>query len=74
MRYVMAAVAVVTCPCHLPLLIAALSGTALGAMLLEHSGWAVLVLTALFVGSAGAAARLFARAGSPPQRVREPRA
>jgi mercuric ion transport protein len=67
-RYLMAAVAVVTCPCHLPILIAVLSGTALGALLFEHLGWTVLVLTVLFVGSAWAALRLFSKAGSPPAR------
>jgi mercuric ion transport protein len=71
-RYLMAAVAVVTCPCHLPLLIVALSGTALGAVLFEHWGWTVLAFTALFVGSAWAAVRLFSKTGSPPAREKVP--
>ncbi|MBI2455710.1 MAG: mercury resistance protein [candidate division NC10 bacterium] len=68
----MAAVAVVTCPCHLPILIAVLSGTAVGALLLEHWGWAALTLTALFVGSGWAAVRLFSKAGSSPEREKAP--
>lgn len=72
MRYLMAAVAVATCPCHLPILIVVLSGTAVGAVLLEHWGWAVLTLTALFVGSAWAAVRLFSKVGSPTSREKAP--
>ncbi len=70
MRYVLAAVAVVTCPCHLPILLAVLGGTALGAALAQHLGVAQAVLTVLFVSSAWAAVRLFARersAGGPGQ-------
>jgi mercuric ion transport protein len=35
-RYLMAALAIVTCPCHLPVLLVLLGGTALGAVLSEH--------------------------------------
>lgn len=72
MRYLMAAVAVVTCPCHLPILLLVLSGTAVGALLVEHWGWTVLVLTVLFAGSAWAAVRLFSKAGSPLAREKAP--
>lgn len=41
--------AVLTCPCHLPILIALLSGTMVGAFVTEHEGIALLVLLALFV-------------------------
>ena len=71
MRYLMAAAAVVTCPCHLPILIAVFSGTALGALLVEHWGWPVLSLTALFVGSMWAAVHLFSKARSSPEREKE---
>lgn len=61
MRYVMAALAVVTCPCHLPILLAVLGGTALGGVLSEHPGLAVIALTVLFVTSAWSAVHLFSR-------------
>ena len=51
--------AVLTCPCHLPILIA-LSGTMVGAFVTEHEGIALLVLLALFVF-----ALLNAGAGTP---------
>lgn len=55
----MAAVAVVTCPCHLPILLAVLAGTTAGAALSEHVGLALVAMTVLFVASAWAAIRLF---------------
>jgi mercuric ion transport protein len=61
MRYLMAAVAVITCPCHLPILAAVLGGTALGAGITEHLGITLAVLTALFIASAWSAVRLFSR-------------
>ena len=41
--------AVVTCPCHLPLLLAALAGTSVAAILSRYVGLAVLALTLIFV-------------------------
>lgn len=64
MRYVMAAVAVITCPCHLPILLLALAGTGFGAALKDHLGLAVIAFTLVFVVSAWAALRLFTREGS----------
>ena len=61
MRYVMAAVAVITCPCHLPILLAVLTGSALGAVVQEYMVLSVLALTALFLASAWSAIRLFSR-------------
>lgn len=61
MRYLVAALALVTCPCHLPILVVLLGGTALGAALSEHIGVALVAFTALFLLSAWAAVRLFAR-------------
>ncbi len=43
------ALAALTCPCHLPVLLLALSGTAAGAFVSQHMGVAVAVLVALFV-------------------------
>lgn len=57
----MAAIAVITCPCHVPILAAVLGGTVLGATITEHLGIAVAVLTALFMASAWSAVRLFSR-------------
>lgn len=70
MRYLMAAVAVLTCPCHLPLLAAVLAGTALGGVLTEHMGIALAVLAVLFVASAWSAVRLFSREPKMPRSVR----
>jgi mercuric ion transport protein len=57
LTYLWAALAVLTCPCHIPILVAVLSGTALGAFLSEHFAVAFLALTVLFFVSAGAAVR-----------------
>lgn len=63
--------AVVTCPCHLPLLLAVLGGTALGAALSEHMMIAIVAFTILFVLSASAALHLFSRQ-QPDGRESEP--
>jgi len=47
--YLFTALALVTCPCHLPIWIALLAGTTAGAYLSEHWGIAALALTGLFV-------------------------
>jgi mercuric ion transport protein len=62
----MAAIAVLTCPCHLPILLVVLGGTALGAVVSEHLGLAVIALTVLFVTSAWTAVSLFSRARREP--------
>ena len=43
--YLWGALAVLTCPCHLPILAAVLAGTTAGAFLGEHWGVAALALT-----------------------------
>lgn len=70
MRYLMTAVAVLTCPCHLPLLAVVLAGTALGGFLTEHMGIALAVLAVLFIASAWSAVRLFSRDPKTPRSVR----
>ena len=40
--------AALTCPCHLPVLALLLSGTAVGAVIAQHMGLAVLAGLALF--------------------------
>ena len=58
MTYFVGAIAVLTCPCHLPILLLLLSGTAAGAFLSENLGLAVLVLLPIFLLSAIATWRL----------------
>jgi mercuric ion transport protein len=53
--YLWGALAVLTCPCHLPILAIVLAGTTAGAFIGEHWGIAALTLTGLFVLSVAAA-------------------
>lgn len=64
MTYFTGAIAVLTCPCHLPILLVLLSGTAAGAFLSENLGLAVLVLLPLFLLSAFATWRLLDKSDS----------
>lgn len=54
-------VAVAACPCHLPILIGVLAGSAAGAALERHWAWALLGLGALFLVSALQAWRAWAQ-------------
>jgi mercuric ion transport protein len=56
--YVMGTLAVLTCPCHLPVLLLLLSGTAAGAFLSENIGLVALLLLPVFLLSAIATWRL----------------
>jgi len=47
--YLLLGLAVVTCPCHLPLLLAVLAGTSVAGVLSQYVGLAVLALTLIFV-------------------------
>jgi mercuric ion transport protein len=47
--YLPLGLAVVTCPCHLPLLLAILAGTSLAGVLSQYLGLAFLTLTLIFV-------------------------
>ncbi len=47
--------ALITCPCHVPLLALALSGTAAGALLAAHFDEAVMLFSVLFLLSLCAA-------------------
>jgi mercuric ion transport protein len=49
--YLLLAVAALTCPCHLPLLLAILAGTALAGALREHFVVAFVVLAIVFIVS-----------------------
>ena len=57
--YLFAALALVTCPCHLPIWIAVLAGTTAGAFLSEHWVISALALTGLFVLSLARVLRVF---------------
>jgi len=57
------ALAVITCPCHLPVLAVLLSGTALGALLREHFTSTLVLFSALFLWSLWAATRALSATG-----------
>ena len=57
--YVWGALAVLTCPCHLPILAIVLAGTTSGAFIGENLGIAALTLTGLFVLSVTRLLRVF---------------
>ncbi|MFQ6023844.1 MAG: broad-spectrum mercury transporter MerE [Acidiferrobacterales bacterium] len=56
--YLYALLAVVTCPCHLPVFAVLLSGSAVGAFLSDHFGTALTIFSLLFVFSLAAALRV----------------
>ncbi|MEE9596716.1 MAG: broad-spectrum mercury transporter MerE [Acidiferrobacterales bacterium] len=56
--YVYALLAVVTCPCHLPIFALLLSGSAMGVFLSDHFGTALIIFSLLFVFSLAAAVRV----------------
>ena len=58
MFYFTAFLAVLTCPCHLPILLRLLSGTAAGAFLQENTAVAVGLLLPVFLLSGFSAWRL----------------
>lgn len=58
-RLPVGALAVLTCPCHLPILAIVLAGTTAGAFIGEHWGIAALTLTGLFVLSVTRLLRAF---------------
>ncbi len=59
--YLWGALAVLTCPCHLPILAAVLAGTTAGAFIGAHWGVAAIALTGLFVLSVVRVLRAFKR-------------
>ncbi len=59
--YTWGVLAVLTCPCHLPLLAAVLAGTSVGAFVGDHWGVAALALAGLFVLSVTRVLRIFGR-------------
>jgi mercuric ion transport protein len=59
--YIWGALALLTCPCHLPLLAVALAGTSAGAFVSAHWGVAAVALAGLFVLSVSRVLRGFGR-------------
>lgn len=57
------ALAALTCPCHLPIVLLALSGTAAGALVSQHKSIAVVVLLTLFALSLTRTLRAFQSPG-----------
>ena len=57
--YLWGALAVLTCPCHLPILAIVLAGPTAGAFIGEYWGIAALTLTGLFVLSVTRLLRAF---------------
>jgi mercuric ion transport protein len=55
--YLYATLAVVTCPCHLPILVLLFSGSAMGAFLTDHFATALTILSLLFIFSLALAVR-----------------
>ena len=49
LTYFMGALTILTCPCHLPILLVLLSGTAAGAFLSANLGMAILILLPVFL-------------------------
>lgn len=48
-HYISLGIAVITCPCHLPLLLVILAGTAVGGWLHQHTLLVLVVLLGIFV-------------------------
>ncbi|MFQ5893528.1 MAG: mercury resistance protein [Nitrospinota bacterium] len=49
--YLLLGLAVVTCPCHLPILLVVLAGTGLAGALSQYFGLAFLALSVIFAAS-----------------------
>jgi mercuric ion transport protein len=59
--YWLALVAALTCPCHVPILVLALSGTSAGALLADYTVAPLALMTIAFVLSLRAALRALNR-------------
>lgn len=63
--YLLAATALIACPCHLvfvlPLALGLLGGTALGAALAANTGWVIAAATVYFAGALAGGIYLISR-------------
>lgn len=64
-RWSRALAAALSCPCHLPILVIALSGTAAGALLADYMAAAVAIMVIVFVVSLRGALRGFGEHDRP---------
>jgi mercuric ion transport protein len=70
-RYFLFGLAFVTCPCHLPILLAVLAGTGLAGALSQYFGLAFLALSVVFVASLSLGMRSLKEAERRPPALRE---
>lgn len=70
--YAMAVLALLTCPCHLPIFFLLFSGTAAGAFAAEHSGVALALVAVLFLLSVTTAMRLLQDNGTEKEQLHAP--
>lgn len=54
-RMMLVATGVLACPCHFPLWLALLGGSAMGGMLAAHQTWVLIGMTVTFVAALGLA-------------------
>jgi len=69
--YLLLGLAVLTCPCHLPILLAVLAGTGLAGALSQYVGMAFLALTVIFVASLVLGLRALKAADETPRPLRK---
>ncbi|MCM8747979.1 hypothetical protein NET02_02335 [Thermomicrobiaceae bacterium CFH 74404] len=50
-RWALAIIGALTCPCHLPLYLALLGGTAIGGALAAHQLWLFAAMSLIFTGA-----------------------
>ncbi len=48
-KYLSLSLAALTCPCHAPILVAVLAGTALGGWVSQHLGVVILAMAGIFI-------------------------
>ncbi len=48
-KYLSLGLAALTCPCHAPILVAVLAGTALGGWVSQHLGVVILAMAGIFI-------------------------
>ena len=46
-----ALLAIISCPCHIPILLVVLSGTSLGLLLASHTALALMLFSVVFIAS-----------------------
>lgn len=69
-RWALVALAALTCPCHLPIVLALLGSTAIGGALVAHQLWLFVAMSLIFTGAIAGLllGRREAKAGLEPAR------